>query len=44
LEGELVAAADAGVGVVMLSVASPRRVALAQSDLDAMLDGVVMRR
>jgi hypothetical protein len=44
LEGELVAAAEAGVGVVMLSVATPGRVARVQSDLDAMLDGVVVPR
>ena len=42
LEGELVAGTIGGTGVVMLAVAPAGQVAQAQSDLDAMLDSLVV--
>jgi len=42
LEGELVVVASGGTGVVMLAVAPPGQVGQVQSDLDAMLDSVVL--
>ncbi len=44
VEGELVAGTAGGTGVVMLAVAPAGQVARVQSDLDAMLDGLVVPR
>lgn len=44
LEGELVVGTSGGAGVVMLAVAPAGQVARVQSDLDAMLDSLVISR
>jgi hypothetical protein len=44
LEGELVAAAQAGTGVVMLAVAPANQLPRVQSDLNAMLESIVVPR
>jgi hypothetical protein len=42
LEGELVAATDAGTGVVMLAIAPAGQLPRIQADLDAMLSSIVI--
>jgi hypothetical protein len=44
LEGELVAATDAGTGVVMLAIAPAGQLPRIQADLDAMLSSIVIPR